>query len=128
MLLYNWKRMYRCSKGNPTLCVKMFRFIHAKDYPKNKFDPFVKFVDVDFSGESFIRNPKDLYNESFRSKHRDIAIYLALASIRNLGHYLTTGDTTISVDDSPVGNPQDKMINETLIYEENGRLHFLYED
>ena len=129
MLLYDWKKIFMFASGHPSSIFMIFEMMVKGSIPRNKYDPIFKFSQVDFRGESFLVHPDVLLYNSFRHSRSDIAVYLAMASVRSLAEYFASGDTTISLLELPL-DPFNHLDNEEdrLLYVEDDRLHFLYEE
>ena len=65
------------------------------EVPRNKYDKTYKFANMRFIGESFLVHPDVLLYNSYKYSHVEVAQYLALASLRPLSDYLTSGKTTL---------------------------------
>lgn len=130
MLLFNWKKVFRISKGNLNTCLNIMRTITYKPTPKNKYDSAYNYSDIDFTGESYLVNAEKLFENAYRYTEREIGTYISLAAARNLANFLATGDTTIDT----LLLPEDEIIfeeidnNRLLSVDEEGKLHFLFEE
>ena len=127
MLLYDWKKIFTIANGQPSGIFTIFEMLVKNTIPKNKYDPTYKFYEVNFSGESFLVHPDVLLYNSFRHSRRDIAIYLAFASMRSLGEYFASGDITLDLLELPL-DPFQHLESDRLLYMEDDKLHFLYEE
>ena len=127
MLLYDWKKIFTIANGEPSGIFTIFEMLVKNSIPKNKYDPIYKFYEVNFSGESFLVHPDVLLYNSFRHSRRDIAIYLAFASMRSLGEYFASGDITLDLLEMPL-DPFQHLESDRLLYIEDDKLHFLYEE
>ena len=127
MLLYDWKKIFTIANGEPSGIFTIFEMLVKQSIPKNKYDPTYKFYEVNFSGESFLLHPDVLLYNSFRHSRRDIAIYLAFASMRSLGEYFASGDITLDLLEMPL-DPFQHLESDRLLYMEDDKLHFLYEE
>ena len=127
MLLYDWKKIFTIANGEPSGIFTIFEMLVKNTIPKNKYDPTYKFYEVNFSGESFLVHPDVLLYNSFRHSRRDIAIYLAFASMRSLGEYFASGDITLDLLEMPL-DPFQHLESDRLLYMEDDKLHFLYEE
>ena len=127
MLLYDWKKIFTIANGEPSGIFTIFEMLVKNTIPKNKYDPTYKFYEVNFSGESFLVHPDVLLYNSFRHSRRDIAIYLAFASMRSLGEYFASGDITLDLLELPL-DPFQHLESDRLLYMEDDKLHFLYEE
>jgi hypothetical protein len=105
----------------------IFEMLVKQSIPRNKYDPIYKFYEINFAGESFLVHPDVLLFNSFRYSRRDISIYLAFASMRSLGEYFASGDITLDLLEMPL-DPFQHLENDSLLYMEDDKLHFLYEE
>lgn len=128
MLLYDWKKIFTISNGEPSSIFTIFEMLTKNSIPKNKYDPIYKFYTTNFIGDSFLVHPDVLLYNSFRHSRRDIAVYLALASMRSLGEYFASGDTSIDLLEVPIDPFEHLENNDRLLYIEDEKLHFLYEE
>ena len=128
MLLYDWKKIFYISNGQPSTIYTIFEMMVRNSIPRNKYDPVYKYYDMDFRGESFLAHPDVLLFNSFRHARADVAVYLAMASLRSFAEYLASGETTISLLELPLDPLEHMTNNDRLLYIEDDRLHFLYEE
>lgn len=126
LLLYNWKKMYRCSGGSSKRILLILEAMLQQHIPYNRFDPIYKYYYKDFSGNSFLVNPHLLLRYRNKWKDKEIASYIGLASFRNLGDYYVTGKITLDLTHSPIG--KDAINNNRLLRIEGENIHFYYED
>ena len=126
MLFYDWKKMFEASEGNPLALFIIFRMIVTKAIPKNKYDDIYKYAGKHFAGESFLVHPDVLLYNSYKHEYREIAQYLAIASMRPYADYLVTGDTTLDLLQCEVET--EFFEDNSLLHIENGKVHFLYEE
>jgi len=94
----------------------------------NKLDPAYEFAHIDFRGHSFLANPEPLWENLYREHPLDIAVYLALASLRSYPEYRIDGILDLDENFCPIKNLESRYFNTELIYRENGRIKFLYEE
>lgn len=129
MLLYDWKKIFLLTSGQPSGIFTIFEMLVRDSIPRNKYDPIYKYYGMNFTGESFLIHPDVLLYNSFRHSRQDIAIYLALASMRSLGKYFASGDITLDLLELPIDPFQHlDNTNDRLLYIEDDKLHFLYEE
>jgi hypothetical protein len=126
MLLFSWKKIYRKSGGMSSRIILILKTMLNTTIPKNRWDPTYKYFYEDFSGTSFLINPYDLLQNSFRWTKKEIGDYVGLASFRSLGEYRATGKKTLDLAHSPIGI--DAINKNRLLRVENGEIHFYYED
>ena len=127
MLLYDWKKIFTVTNGDPSSIFIIFEMLVKNSIPQNKYDPIYKFYGLNFTGECFLVHPDVLLYNAFRYSRRDIAIYLAFASMRSLGEYFASGDITLDLLEMPL-DPFQHLENDSLLYMEDDKLHFLYEE
>ena len=126
LLLYDWKKIYRASKGRSSECVRIFKYLTSKNLPRNRSDPNYKYVDRDFSGGSFLVRPDLLAYNAFRYTSKEICAYLLLASLRNLGDFVVYHKTSLDCFHS-VLSPE--LYNQNrLLHIKDEQIHFLYEE
>jgi hypothetical protein len=126
MLLYDWGKIFKSAKGNPSECILIFKMLTEGLIPKNKKDPLYKYYTKDFVGSSYIAHPEVLLYNRYKHTNTEIGQYLAIASIRSLAEYYASGKTWIDLLQVDV-NPK-LFENNSLLYVENDELHFLYEE
>lgn len=126
MVLFDWQKIYRAAEGKPSLCVKIFAAHATKRIPESNKDPMLKYSTKSFTGGSFLVNPEDLIINLFRYTPKEIAVYLALASLRNLGDYIAYKKT--SLDKLHIVVDSEIFKTNRLLYMQNGELHFMYEE
>lgn len=127
MLLYDWKKIFTVANGEPSSIFTIFEMLVKQSIPKNKYDPTYKFYEMNFAGDCFLVHPDVLLYNSFRHSRRDVAIYLAFASMRSLGEYFASGDITLDLLEMPL-DPFQHLESDRLLYMEDDKLHFLYEE
>jgi len=127
MLLYDWKKIFTVTNGDPSSIFIIFEMLVKNSIPQNKYDPIYKFYGLNFTGECFLVHPDVLLYNAFRYSRRDIAIYLAFASMRSLGEYFASGDITLDLLEMPI-DPFQHLENDRLLYMKDDKLHFLYEE
>ena len=128
MILYNWPKIFTLSKGSAKQMYLIIKMITNNEIPQNKRDPLYTYMDVDFSGISFLVHPEVLVYNSYAYSYRDIGVYLALASARNLMDFKLTGDTRLALEHCPVEGVTDYLIENRLLYIKDDYIHFIYEE
>jgi len=129
MLLFNWKKIYDAAGGSSTEAFRIFEMLTKNKIPNNRYDKIYKYRNTDFSGRSFLIHPDVLLFNSFRYSHREIAVYLSMASLRKLPHWIATKDTTLDLLHVPDEDVVLESIYESrLLYIEDRKLHFVYEE
>ena len=126
MLFYDWKKMFEAAEGNPLALFVIFKMLVTNAIPRNKFDDIYKYAGKHFNGESFLIHPDVLLHNAYKHDYRDIAQYIALASIRPYADYLVTGEPTLDLLQCEVD--QELFEDNSLLTIKDGKVHFLYEE
>lgn len=125
MVFYSWRKMYRKSGGSSKRIILILRSMIQQNMPQGLYDPIYKYYYDDFSGESFLLNPHNLFYNEFRYRPKEIAQYIGLASFRNYANYCATRDATLDLLHSPVS--EDTIKSNRLLNIVGDRIHFAYE-
>jgi hypothetical protein len=126
MLLFDWNKIMRISKGNVGNIIQILRIITYKIQPKNYYDKTFKFYKYKFGGSSYILNPQDLLERGRAFSDREVVEYAGVASFRNYHEYVNTKDTTLDFLMSPIS---EGIINNNRLLElKDGRVHFMFEE
>ena len=126
MLLYDWKKILRQSRGSSKAIITILKAMTQRELPRNVYDPVYKYYYTDFSGSSFLVNPVALLANRNKWRDKELAEYIGLASFRNTGEYLATGKKTLDLSHSPM--KQDTINSNQLLRIDKSEIHFLYED
>ena len=126
MLFYDWEKIFNASQGKGSDMFAIVKMMYLKEVPKNKYDKLYKFSNKSFIGTSFLVHPDVLLYNAYKHSFREIAQYLALASLRPYADYAVTGDTTLDLD--LVEIPVELFYDNSLLRIEDNKLHFLYEE
>ena len=126
MLLYNWDKIVKISKGNVGDIITILRIITYKIQPKNYYDKTFKFYKYRFGGNSFLTNPKDLMEIGRSYSDKEVAEYAGVASFRNYHNYVNSKDTTLGLLECPIS--EDIIKANRLLEIKEGRIHFLFEE
>ena len=126
MLFYDWKKIFEAADGSPLAMFIIFKMLVTKAIPKNKYDDMYKFADKHFTGESFLLHPDVLLHNSYKYEYREVAQYLAIASMRPYADYLVTGDTTLDLLQCEI--EQEFFQDNSLLRIDDNKVHFLYEE
>ncbi len=126
MLFYNWKKIQRESKGNVSDILTILHILTYKLPPVNRHDRIYKFWTKSFYGKSFLVNPKPLFIQRRRYSDSELAQYAGIASLRSLFAYNSTKDTTLDL--LHYNGKQDIINNNRLLWIENDRIHFKFEE
>ena len=126
MLLFDWNKIVKVSKGNVGDIIQILRIITYKIQPKNYYDKTFKFYKYKFGGKSYLLNPKDLLERGRAYSDKEVAEYAGVASFRNYHDYVNTKDTTLDLFDCEVS---EEIINNNRLLElKEGRIHFMFEE
>jgi hypothetical protein len=130
MLFYNWQKIFDISEGNVVEIFKIFEMIAKNLVPRNRKDVLYKYKKHDFVGTSFLVHPDVLLYNSYKHSYKDIATYLAAASIRSVSEYLAHETTTLELLHVPFANHLvDNINNNSLLrIDDYNLIHFLYEE
>lgn len=126
MLLFDWNKIVKVSKGNVGDIIQILRIITYKIKPKNYYDKTFKFYKYKFGGKSYILNPKDLLEHGRAYSDKEVAEYAGVASFRNYHEYVNTKDTTLDYLVCPVSD--EIITNNRLLELKDGRIHFMFEE
>ena len=126
MLLFDWNKIVKISKGNVGDIIQILRIITYKIPSKNYYDKTFKFYKYKFGGKSYLLNPKDLLERGRAFSDKEVAEYAGVASFRNYHNYVNTKDTTLDFLMSPIS---EEIINNNRLLElKEGRVHFMFEE
>ena len=130
MLLYDWQKIYDVSDGSVLEIFKIFEMVTNNLIPQNRKDVLYKYRKHDFTGTSFLVHQDVLLYNAYKHTYRDIATYLASASIRSISEYLATETTTLELLHVPFANLLVDNINKNslLRLDDKNLIHFLYEE
>ena len=126
MLFYDWKKMFEASEGNPLTLFVIFKMLVTNAVPRNKYDDIYKYAGKHFNGQSYILHADVLLHNAYKYEYREIAQYLALASMRRYADYVTTGKTTLDLAECEVD--QEYFKDNSLLRIKNDKIHFKYEE
>lgn len=126
MLFYDWEKIFNAADGNPKTMYTILKMVYLKEIPKNKHDKLFKYAGKSFIGTSFLVHPDVLLYNAYKHSYREIAQYLALASLRSYADYAITGDTTLDLD--VVEIPVELFNDNSLLRVHHGNVHFKYEE
>jgi hypothetical protein len=130
MLFYNWQKIFDISEGNVVEIFKIFEMVAKNLVPRNRKDVLYKYKKHDFVGTSFLVHPDVLLFNAYKHSYKDIATYLAAASIRSISEYLAHETTTLELLHVPFANHLvDNINNNSLLrIDDYNLIHFLYEE
>lgn len=126
MVLYDWQKIYRAANGRAGECARIFAYVASGEVPTSRKDPMFKYARKRFDGGSFLINPERLISNYFRYTNKEIAVYLTLASLRNLGEYIASNKTSLDVLHAVIDS---ELYNKNrLLYILDDEIHFIYEE
>ena len=126
MLLFDWNKIMKVSKGNIADAIQILRIITYKIKPKNYHDKTFRFYQYRFGGKSYLLNPKELLETGRALSDREVVEYAGVASFRNYHNYVNTTDTTLDLLECPVS--EEIINNNRLLEVKDGRIHFCFEE
>lgn len=126
MLFYDWEKMFDTAEGNPKIMYTLLKMVYLKEIPKNRHDKLYKYAGKSFIGTSFLVHPDVLLYNAYKYSYREIAQYLALASLRPYADYAITGDTTLDLNIVEI--PVNLFNDNSLLRVRDGKVHFKYEE
>jgi hypothetical protein len=126
MLLFDWSKVYDSASGNIAKCNIIMEMIIKKSLPKNRFDPLYKYSKINFIGANFLVHPDVLLFNAYKYSQKELAVYYALAALRNLAEYKVRKKITLDLSFCPV--ELDSIKENRLLRIENDSIHFIYEE
>jgi hypothetical protein len=128
MILYDWKAILRHSKGSAKNIVGIVDYLIDKDIPYSRFHTAWNWSQLDWSGDSFLLNPKPLVQLRYGNKmsNYDIAYYIALASLRNYPEFQATNK--LSLDLLACLGKENAINKNSLLTIKDDQIHFKYEE
>ena len=126
MLLFDWSKVYDSAKGNINHCNIIMEMIIKKTLPRNRFDPLYKYSNINFIGSNFLVHPDVLVFNAYKYTQKEIAIYYALTSLRNIAQYKATKKITLDLAFCPV--EIDTITDNRLLRFDEKSIHFIYEE
>lgn len=127
MFLFSWQKVFYYAKGKPSEIMRIIRMLVNQEIPRNVRDPIYKYADINFYGDCFLLNADVLIFNAYKHTVKDLAIYIALASLRSPADYLAHNVLTLDLLHSPI-NPEEYMEDKTLLQVRDGKIYFLYEE
>ena len=130
MFLFDWSKIYREAQGDKIEVQRILRMLVNNQIPNNTYDPIYKYSQKNFSGSSFLLNPRALVEQSRKYTYKEVADYLASASFRSYANYLVTKDATLDRIFLPFAEEKiDSFIkNNRLLQMKDSKIYFLYEE
>lgn len=126
MILYNWKQVLHYSNKSSKEIISIISYITYKPIPYSIYSDFFKYVDIDWRGDNFLKNPKALLENRYKYDYLDIANYIGLSSLRSYPEYQTTGKLSLPLL-ACLG--KERLINNnSLLKIEDNEVLFLFEE
>ena len=126
LILYNWPKIVSKSDGRVSKMLEILSHLTFKLLPVNEEDFRFNISQENWSGDSFLLNPSKIFIHRHQFKSREIAEYVALASIRSYAEYKATRKTTLSLIECPVEQVQIK--DNRLLSFCNNQIYFCWEE
>jgi hypothetical protein len=126
IVFYSLRKIINKTGTSSKRIIDAFTALTYPRLPDSLWDPLYKYYTADFSGESFMLNPRELLRFSFKYTYKEVAEYICLASYRNYGHCSVTGEKHLDLLHSPVN--EDTINNNRLLCIKDKRIYFYYEE
>ena len=126
LILYNWPKIVSNSNGRVSKMLEILSHLTFRLLPENEEDFRYQISQQDWSGDSFLLNPSKIFIHRHQFKSREIAEYVALASLRSYPEYKATRKTTLSLIECPVEQVQIK--DNRLLSFCNNQIYFCWEE
>ena len=126
LILYNWPKIVSKSDGRVSKMLEILSHLTFKLLPVNEEDFRFNISQENWSGDSFLLNPSKIFIHRHQFKSREIAEYVALASLRSYAEYKATRKTTLSLIECPVEQVQIK--DNRLLSFCNKQIYFCWEE
>ena len=126
LILYNWPKIVSKSDGRVSKMLEILSHLTFKLLPVNEEDFRFNISQENWSGDSFLLNPSKIFIHRHQFKSREIAEYVALASLRSYAEYKSTRKTTLSLIECPVEQVQIK--DNRLLSFCNNQIYFCWEE
>ena len=126
LILYNWPKIVSKSNGRVSKMLEILSHLTFKLLPVNEEDFRFNISQENWSGDSFLLNPSKIFIHRHQFKSREIAEYVALASLRSYAEYKATRKTTLSLIECPVEQVQIK--DNRLLSFCNNQIYFCWEE
>ena len=125
-MFFDWNKIYKKTDGSVGSLFLVIKMLAYKEVPSNFNDKIIPYYGKDYGGVSFLLCPKVLMDNAFRYSHKEVVQYVALASYRKYADYLTSGNLTLPLVESPLDENKIKQ-NRLLQLDEYDNIHFKYE-
>ena len=130
MLLYDWEKINKVSGGKVLEVFYIFEMLVKKSVPSHRGDKIYKYSKLNFTGNSFLAHPDVLLFNSYKHSYKEIAQYLATASLRSIADFAATHTTTLQLLHVPFAEYLVENIhtNSLLHIDDKDLIHFIYEE
>ena len=108
LILYSWPKIVSKSNGRVSKMMEILSHLTFRLIPENDRDFRYQISQEDWTGDSFLLNPSKLFVHRHQFKDREIAEYVALASLRSYAEYKATRKATLNLIECPVEEGPDK--------------------
>ena len=126
MIFYNWKLIYAKSNKSSRKILQIIRYLTFKPIPTWIGDPYQAISEINWRGDSYLLHPEEMFYNRRKHEELHLAQYVGLASMRNYAEYKLFGVKTL---DLLACEGKEALINQnSLLYVEDDRVHFLYEE
>lgn len=102
MIMFDWKKIYKQSRGNCSVVVNLIEYITYKPFPNTKQHRAYSWQEEDWSGSSFMIKPELFLYHRRKYKEKELAQYVGIAALRNISDFIMLGKTTLDLTLSPV--------------------------
>jgi hypothetical protein len=126
VIFYNWAKMYDETNGNCSQIITLLAYITYPTLPRNRYDPLYRLSLKNWTGDSFLLHPEKLIINRPKSKDRELAQYVALASFRSYAEYQATGKLSLNMLLSPVST--ETIDNNSLLSRLDDEIFFCWEE
>ena len=126
MIFYNWKKIKKEANSSVQDILTILHILTYKLPPVNRKDRIYKYWQKSFHGNSFLVNPEPLFIQRRLYSDTENPQNAGIASLRRLFAYNSTKDTTLDL--LHYNGKQDIINNNRLLWIENDRIHFKFEE
>ena len=110
MILFNWEKILRVSKGNVGDIISILRIITYKLPLRTLRIRLFKFYQHNYGGKSFLLNPETLLTTGRSFSDKEVAEYVGVASFRSYPDFVQRKDSTLDLLYLPIS---EDIINKT---------------
>ena len=127
MIFFNWSKIYVESDGLPNKILDIIAYLTFKPIAENNYDTHIlRMSSINWSGISYLVNPKSILINRKKVSEDRLAEYVALASFRNYNNYKVTKQATLSIYECPIS--LDSLKNNKLLTIQNDQIYFCWEE